>query len=267
MRTLTPDEDQRGSRRERRCSHPGNRPLGNSTGGGRHYTSLRSAVPSDSLRNVNDPAPSIETPLGLLTLRFSCGDESTDSRAAIASLREKRKRWAWADVGGVRVELLVTPYRWPEKRTDFTLTGSVGAVWRWTALTRMQDVVIEASLPRVGSANNGECLEALDFETPDWQLVVGGPDDDCLGRDVEAAALPASWGGLLRAGEWGSGYGAVNLGPGSLAWRLPALATGESAVHHVAVAWRPNDGIEAQAIGPWLAVDTTARSLLRAAGE
>lgn len=217
---------------------------------------------------MREPAPSIETPLGPLALAFACGDEATDGRpASSTSVDGACRRWAWDDVGGARVELLVTSYEWSQQGSSFTLTGAVGAVWRWTSERATQAVTIQAALPLVGSPNNGECLEANDFETPDWLLVVGGPDDDCLGRDVEAGVLPASWRGLLRAGEWGTGFGAVNLGPGTLAWRLPGGSPGDTAVHHVAVAWRPNDGVEDQAIGPWLAVDTTVQALLRAAGD
>lgn len=43
------------------------------------------------------------------------------------------------------------------------------------------------------------------------------------------------------------------------------MEAGEQALHHIVVAWRGNDGDESSAIDPWLAVDTTATALLRAA--
>ncbi|HWH28212.1 MAG TPA: hypothetical protein VNU26_04485, partial [Mycobacteriales bacterium] len=125
-------------------------------------------------------APSIETPLGQLLLRLRCGDISTDE--ASRDTDDGRRRWIWSDVGGVRVELLVTPFPWPADGATGRLSGSVGAVWRWTALRDTEYVTIEATMPGHGSPNNGECLEALEFESSDWVLDVGGPDDDCLGR-------------------------------------------------------------------------------------
>lgn len=155
-------------------------------------------------------------------------------------------RWQWADLAGLRVELVLTTFRWPDEGSDLSIDAAFGAVWRWTALRECKEVLIEATLPHDGSPSNGECVEANEFETVDWLLVVGGPDGDCLGQGVEMGELPASWRGLLRPGDWSTDYGAVNRGPGTLAWLFPRLRVGESAVHHVAVAWRSNDGNEQQ---------------------
>lgn len=208
-----------------------------------------------SICRVSGSSPGLQTPLGTLALRLRCGSQTTDSVVgAISAVGPYADLWRWPELSGLRVELVLTGFRWPDGPSELAVDAAFGAVWTWTAVRDCDVVLIEATLPHDGSPANGECLEAREFETPEWVVAVGGPDDDCLGHEVETGRQPASWRGLLRPDCWDTDYGAVDRGPGTLAWLFPGLRAGETAVHHVAVAWKRNPGDEQQDVAPWLAV-------------
>jgi len=151
--------------------------------------------------------PGVPTPLGRLMLRLTCGEASTDTAPhSRQHLGSYARQWRWPDVTGLRVDLVISSFA--PSMSHLRVDAAIGCVWQWTATTDCPEVVIEAALPHAGDPASGECLEALEFETPDWQVALGGPDDDDLGQQVEAGWLPESWRGHLMPGCWDTDYGA-----------------------------------------------------------
>lgn len=204
------------------------------------------------------------------------GHRGADDPASASELSGGARALAWPDVGGLAVDVLVTRpllYVHPSSRADFPETLWCAVELRLRALTDTGGVHVAARIADdavPGERSSGENLVAVQISTPEWELAIGGPDEEALLAQAEADGQPASW---TAEPPRGSGWGAwatASTTPGrrisrGLTWDLPALRATESTRLHVAVAWC-RAGHPGSGDAPWFAVDVTSADIRAAAG-
>ncbi|WP_448612863.1 hypothetical protein [Modestobacter sp. URMC 112] len=148
---------------------------------------------------------------------------------------------------------------------QYSVTASWGAVVDISAREPSPPLELVASLDGGASGEPafGQYLACYTFETSQWVLSVGGPDDDLFELQVEEGVLPSDWRGLIRdAADPPTGYGFFSRRPDELGWSLPPVPPGATVTTHAAVAWTPQ-GDESD-VATWYAVPTSAEQLRHA---
>lgn len=206
----------------------------------------------------------IATPLGPLEVVVDGGDgvDGVAGTPRESLLPSGARVLVWQESGGLVVDALATKIKPSDTAGEAPPEMDLwGIEWRLHALTSTGDLTVSALLPKdavTGWHEGDENLVTVLFDTPDWVLAIGGPDEEWLSQLAGAGRLPASW-RELRAPEADTSAGR------GLVWRLGALKASESARMHVAVAWcrtGHRSGVDA----PAMAVDVSPSDIRTAAG-
>ncbi|MFS0702608.1 hypothetical protein AB6N24_21740 [Cellulomonas sp. 179-A 4D5 NHS] len=202
----------------------------------------------------------VPTPLGpvRVSLTVDTGAETVHTETVVLPSEAKVVRW-WTDS---RLEVRCLVVRYDEVWNTygvFTAEACWGVAWSVLTERETSAVTVCGRTPPglTAGTNWGEDLAAVEVESPEWTLHVGGPNDLLLPALVESQDAPASWRGRLSDET-------VTDGPDGLTWSYPPLQAREVMTTHVAIAWAPTSA--AQPVTTWLAVDTDPKHLLDYAG-
>jgi hypothetical protein len=213
------------------------------------------------------PATTIDTPLGPVTVSFTCGTATSGPPDRGSTLPSGARVAQWDDVSGVVADALLV------RCDELFARPSGGEVpmcwaleWRFSAPRgATPPLTVAAELPAAGDLwpADGQHLIARTVSAEGWHLAFGGPDDEMLAILVDDGRLPASWAGCFDLYHQ-TACGAFPSERG-LTLRLPGLAGDEGARIWLAVAWCPDRG-DASLDALWSAVDIGPFTARAAAG-
>ncbi len=208
----------------------------------------------------------IETPLGVIDLRFDAGHSGAGGIADATRRRSPHAHVLVWDLPTAHAELLLTdlPTDW---MADMTATRCVAGLWRVRPLVGIDECVFSARwrggrTPPNWDSASGQDLAALHRDDGETVVTLGAPDASGLVWQPEGNYRhhPVAWQTLL-AGDVHSIVIEEYLDDG-IRLRLPAVRAGEVGQVHFAVAWAD---AATNYYAPSYCVDASASYILEAA--
>lgn len=179
---------------------------------------------------VDDTVPS---PLGELRFTVTVGTSGDSPGAASTHVRGDKVRFGWEDVDGAAISLLRVPL---PVDCGLQAVAGWGLLWTVAATRNLGPIRVDMLLSTLieGERWRDEFLDHyVHFADADWELKMGGDDDEGLVCAASAGILPREWVAPLGTELFGVDTSCAQ----KLGYVLPGLTSGQQFRVASAVAW------------------------------